>query len=284
LSLTVFLTVLAAAALHAAWNAAVKGSEDKLVGMLAIVIGHMFPAAGAMILFALPSWESMPYFIAGMVFHIGYQFMLLSAYKIGDFTQVYPIARGTGPLLVTFVSIFLLGVAFSGYQLLAIALIIAGLMSLSLTRQSDGLRNPKAALYAIATGFCIAGYSLVDGLGARISGDAIGYISAQLFMNGLVFVIMIYAYKPEAVKRTFKEQKQMGLIGGTGSFIAYAIVVWAFTQAPIALVTALRETSIVFALIIGTFFFKERLNLTKLLSTFLTLCGAALLRFGKFLT
>jgi len=282
LSLTVFLAVLTAAALHAAWNAAVKSSEDKLIGMLAIVIGHMVPSAIAMIFFAFPSWESMPYFLAGMAFHIGYQFLLLSAYKVGDFTQVYPIARGTGPLIVTLVSIFVLGVAFSGYQLLAIALIIAGLMSLTLVRQSDGLRNPKAALMALATGFCIAGYSLVDGLGARISGDPTGFISTQLFMNGLVFVIIIYAYKPEAVKRAITEQKQMGLIGGTGSFIAYAIVVWAFTQAPIALVTVLRETSIIFALIIGTLVFKERLDLTKLFSTFLTLCGAVLLRFGKF--
>ncbi|MDJ0612740.1 MAG: DMT family transporter [Rhizobiaceae bacterium] len=281
MSLTVFFAVLLAAALHAAWNAAVKGSDDKLVGMLAIVIGHMLPAGIAMAFFAFPNWESMPYFLAGMAFHIGYQFFLLSAYKIGDFTQVYPIARGTGPLIVTLVSVGFLGVVFAGYQLAAVALIIAGLMSLSIVRQRDGLRNPKAVLMALATGCCIAGYSLVDGLGARISGDAVGFISAQLFMNGLVFVLIVLAYNPQAVKRAVTDQRQMGLIGGTGSYIAYAIVVWAFTQAPIALVTALRETSIIFALMIGAFIFKERLDLTKVLATFLTVCGAALLRFGK---
>lgn len=284
MSLTVFLVVIGAAFLHAAWNAAVKGSEDKLLGMSAIVFGHTIPAAIALFFVDLPSRESLPYMIGGMICHFGYQVFLLSAYKIGDFTQVYPIARGTGPLVVTVVSVLFLGVTLSPYELLAVALIVAGIMSLSIVRQGDGLRNPKAAIMALITGGFIAGYSLIDGLGARVSGSAVGFMSVLMVINGVVFFIYLLFKDKTMILRVPREAKLVALGGGIASYVAYVLVVWAFTQAPIPLVTALRETSIIFAVLIGVFVFRERLNLAKVIAVMLSLAGAALLRFGKFLT
>lgn len=284
MSLTVFLVVIGAAFLHTAWNAAVKGSEDKLLGMSAIVFGHTIPAAIALFFVDLPSRESLPYMIGGMICHFGYQVFLLSAYKIGDFTQVYPIARGTGPLVVTVVSVLFLGVTLSPYELLAVALIVAGIMSLSIVRQGDGLRNPKAAIMALITGGFIAGYSLIDGLGARVSGSAVGFMSVLMVINGVVFFIYLLFKDKTMILRVPREAKLVALGGGIASYVAYVLVVWAFTQAPIPLVTALRETSIIFAVLIGVFVFRERLNLAKVIAVMLSLAGAALLRFGKFLT
>lgn len=284
MSLTVFFIVITAALLHAVWNAAVKGSSDKLLGMTAIVFGHMIPAAIALLFVELPSAQSLPYMIGGVIFHFGYQVFLLSAYKIGDFTQVYPIARGTGPLIVTLVSVLFLGVVLSVYELVAIGLIVTGIMSLSIVRQGDGLRNPKAALMALTTGCFIAGYSLIDGLGARVSGSAVGFMSVLMLINGVVFFIYLLFKDKAMILRVPREAKLIALGGGVASYVAYVLVVWAFTQAPIPLVTALRETSIIFAVLIGVFVFRERLNLAKVLAVMLSLAGAGLLRFGKFLT
>ena len=284
MTLFVFLVVLGAALLHAAWNAAVKGSSDKTLGMAAVMTGHIPPALFCLCFFAPPSAESIPLLIMGVVFHTGYQLFLVAAYKVGDFTQVYPIARGTGPLIVTIVSIIFLSEQISSIELISISFIIVGIISLSIVRQGDGLRNPKAAILAICTGCCIAGYSLSDGLGARLSESAIGYMSMLLLIDSVVFLGIIRIIAPGKITLMAKEGKFRLFGGGLASFVAYLLVVWAFTQAPIALVTALRETSIVFAVLIGVFIFREKLNLAKVISTFLTIAGAVLLRFGKYLT
>ena len=190
---TVFLVVIGAAILHATWNAAVKGSQDKVLGMTAVMTGQVFVAAVLICFLPWPSPESLPWFVAGIVFHIGYQLFLISAYRIGDFTQVYPIARGTGPMIVTLVSIAFFGVKFTPSELIAIFLIVLGIISLSLVRQGDGLRNPKAAFMAFCTGCCIAGYSLADGMGARVSENAIGYMAFLMVVNGLFFAALYLA-------------------------------------------------------------------------------------------
>ncbi|MGI9353036.1 MAG: DMT family transporter [Rhizobiaceae bacterium] len=283
MSSTVFLVVICAAILHAVWNAAVKGSQDKVLSMTAVMTGQVFVGAILISVLPWPSSESIPWFIAGIVFHIGYQIFLISAYRIGDFTQVYPIARGTGPMIVTVVSIVFFGVKFTPSELIAIILIVLGIISLSLVRQGDGLRNPRAALMAFCTGCCIAGYSLADGMGARVSENAIGYMAFLMVVNGLIFAAYIWMVSPGKIVEMFRTSKLIMFGGGFASALAYLMVVWAFTQAPIAIVTALRESSIVFAVLIGVFVFHERVNLVKVFSTMLTLGGAALLRLGRFL-
>ena len=249
--------------------------------MTAIVLGHVPIAITILPFVPIPSEESWSYIAVGILLHFVYQLLLLSSYRIGDLTQVYPIARGTAPLIVAGVSTGLLGVELKLFEIIAILVIGIGILSLSITRQKDGLRNVKAGIYAFLTGCFIAGYSLVDGIGARLAGTALSFYCWLTIGNAVVFAIFMLITKPGVLKTLPSQGKQVFLIGGSASFIAYAIVIWAFTQAPIALVTALRETSIVFALMIGVFFLKEKLDLAKLFSTMVTLLGAAILRLGK---
>ncbi|HMB48365.1 MAG TPA: DMT family transporter [Afifellaceae bacterium] len=278
---TIFIAVISAAMLHAVWNAVVKGGHDKHLGMTAIVAGHAPPAILVLPFVPAPAVESWPYLAAGVALHLGYQLFLQASYRIGDLTQVYPIARGTAPMLVAGVSVVFLGVKLSPGELAAVGMIGAGIMSLSLVRQKDGLRNGRAAAMAFTTGCFIAGYSLVDGLGARQAGTALGFYAWLTLLNAPIFMAIMSVIRPGIVRRLPREAMPAFIFGGGASFVAYALVVWSFTHAPIALVTALRETSIIFALLIGVLFLKERLDLAKLFSTVVTLSGAVLLRYSR---
>lgn len=278
---SVFLAVIAAAVLHAAWNALVKGGKDKLVAMTAVVLGHVPIALTVLPFVPTPALASWPYLAGGIVLHVGYQFFLLYSYRIGDLTQVYPIARGSAPLLVALVSVVFLGVVLSWSALLAVTMIGGAVLSMSLVRQADGLQNFAAARLAFATGCFIAGYSLVDGIGARLAGSALGYYGFLTLGNAAVFAVFAIITRTAILAQVAGRAKQVFLVGGSASFLAYALVIWAFTQAPIALVAALRETSIVFALLIGVVVLKERLNLAKVLTTMVALLGAVVLRFSK---
>jgi len=277
----VILIVLAAALLHAVWNAVVKGSNDKRVSMVAVVVGHMPFALVSLIFVDWPVADSLIWLFFGIALHVGYQLFLVEAYRFGDLSQVYPIARGIAPLLVTLFSIIFLGVLLSNLQLAAIMLIAIGITSVCLVRKGDGALNGNAVGLALTTGVFIAGYSLVDGIGARISGSAIGFYSWLAIGNGVAMIFATRFMRSGVLQDVVSHSKTTILLGGGASFVAYALVVWAFTQAPIALVTALRETSIVFALLIGVFHLKERLSLAKVFSTIVTLTGAVMLRFSR---
>lgn len=281
MTITVFIAVIFAAALHATWNTLVKGGADKELNLAAVILGHTPLALTFMAIMPLPAPASWPYILTGLFFHFGYQLFLLASYKTGDLTQVYPIARGSAPLLVAGVSVVFLNVHLAPLELVAISIIAAGILSLALVRQKDGIRNTRAALLAFITGCFIAGYSLIDGLGARLAETALGFYGWLGFGNAVIFALFFAIKRPTLLPRVLREGRNIFIIGGTASYIAFSIVIWAFTQAPIALVTALRETSIIFALLFGVFFLKERLSLTKTVSTMLTLLGAVLLRFAK---
>ncbi|MGL4810871.1 MAG: EamA family transporter [Beijerinckiaceae bacterium] len=281
MSLFVFSVVLIAAALHAGWNALVKGHGDTTSNMAAVVIGHAPLAVISIVASPTPAPESWPYLVAGAVLHLGYQIFLLFSYRLGELTHVYPIARGSAPILVALTSVMFLGVHLSGLEIGAVLLIGTGIISMAFVRGADGLRNPRAAVGAVITGLFIAGYSIVDGMGARLAGTSFGFYGWLSLINAAVFAV-IFAVRSPHILRQLPHRAPLALYaGGSASFAAYALVTWAFTQAPIALVTALRETSIVFALLIGVFFLKEKLNLLKVLSTMMTISGAILLRLGK---
>ena len=277
----VLLVVLFAAALHATWNALVKSAPDKLISMTAVVLGHAPFALLALPFVSLPNVASVPYILVGAALHVGYQLFLLWAYRQGDLTQVYPIARGTAPLIVAGFSVVVFHETLSTIQVVAITTIGCGIMSLVLVRGSQGMHDPRAAALALITGCFVASYSMVDGYGARAAGTAVGFYAWETILNALVFSVIVALTSPGALRTTIRSHKKIMAIGGGASFAAYALVVWAFTQAPIAVVTALRETSIVFALLIGVFFLKERLSLVKLVSAMLTMLGALILRFSK---
>lgn len=281
MSVVVFGVVLLAAVLHASWNGLVKHSGDKFVSVSAVVIGHVLFALAVLAFSPLPGVESWPYLLAGAVLHTGYQLFLLYSYRLGDLTQVYPIARGVAPLIVAFVSVTFLGVHLSGLQLLGVLAIGLGITSLVLVRQSEGLGNKSAGLMALATGCFIAAYSLNDGLGARVAGTALGFYGVMTIANAVMFSIIITFVQPGTLTKVFRGGRKLVFVGGGGSFAAYALVTWAFTQASIALVTALRETSIIFALLIGLVFLKERVNLAKIVAVALSMFGAILVKVAR---
>ena len=278
---TVFIAVIGAALLHASWNALVKGGADKLMSLTAVIVGHIPLALVAIAVSPPLDTGALPYIAIGILLHFGYQVFLLYAYSAGDLTQVYPIARGSAPLIVAAVSVTVLGISLAFLELVAVLVIGVGIVSLALVRRADGLRNGKAAIFALITGCFIAAYSIVDGMGARVAGTALGYFGWLGLGNAIALAIAVAFHAPKTFGHLWRDGQMLFWIGGSASFAAYAIVTWAFTQAPIALVTALRETSIVFALLIGVVVLKERLDLMKVLSTMTVLIGAALLRLAR---
>lgn len=248
------------------------------MSMAAVVLGHLPFAAAGLLYSGLPDHGSIPFMAAGAVLHTGYQLFLLYSYSIGDLSQVYPLARGAAPMLVAGISVLLLGADLSQFELAAIIIIGAGIMSLAMARRDDGFRNGRAAAFAIATGGFIAAYSLVDGFGARQAGSALGFYSCLSILNALIFGSIMGVVRPGLIKNLIYKNHGLTFFGGGASFTAYALVIWAFTQAPIAKVTALRETSIIFALLLGVFGLRERFEPIKIFATTLTLIGVIMLR------
>ena len=279
MSLNIFIAVILAAFLHATWNAMVKNEENKYLAVTAIVLGHVPASVFIILLTPFPSIESIPFIILSALMHNGYNWYLLSAYKFGDLTKVYPIARGTAPILVTIVSLIFLGVTLNNFEVLGIFIISLGILSLSF-QGAKNLKNRPAVIYALVTGFFIMGYSITDGYGARVSNSFLSYMGWVFILNAFSFPLILKINdKSEVITKIFKEGKKIFFIGGTLSYIVYGIVVWGFTQAPIALITALRETSIIFALLIGIIFLKEKFTLLKVIATFVIFFGVALLKF-----
>ncbi len=255
-----------------------KSADDKYESMTAVVIGHTPFAAIALFMSPLPAPQSWGLLAFGVLLHVGYQFALLIAYQSGDLSSVYPVSRGAAPIIIAVISTSFLEVPLSPAQLVAVLTISVGIASLLLVKQDASPINMRSGVAALGAAGFIAGYSLVDGLGARAAGTALGFYGWLSLFNGILFACVIRIVRPGSLRRVLIRGKSKALLGGGASFIAYGLVIWAFTQAPIVLVAALRETSIVFALGIGVLVLKERINFRKLASSAVTLLGAVLLR------
>jgi|TARA_B110000211_G_scaffold72678_1_gene84312 multidrug transporter EmrE-like cation transporter len=275
----VFFTVLFSAILHAIWNSMASKYKDKNVSIGAIVYGHVPLCLVAVIFLPAPSVESIPYIILSAVIHQGYQNFLLTAYQTGKFTTVYPVARGFGPLVATVISIIFLGVYLKTFTIISILLISTGVMLIGLFSKSV-IKNNKILYTSLATGVFIGIYSVVDGQGARISGSAISYMSWVFILSALFFPIVLHFRRQKNIlKKTLKDGKKVFWIGGTFSYLAYVITVWAFTKAPIPMVSALRESSIIIAIFIGYFYLKDKINFYKVVSILLIFFGVIGLKF-----
>ena len=274
MSLSIAALVLCAALLHATWNALLKTSADRLGAMTLLTLGAGLGALPFVWLLPMPRPASWPYLALGVVLHAGYNLFLVRAYRVGDFAQVYPIARGASPLLVAVGAALLVGEQMSAASWLGVALISLGILSLAELRRGMSLAGP---LTALVTGVFIAGYTVVDGLGARLSGDALAY-AGWLFLLDSPAIGLIYWLR---YRRLPLGQGGRALWGGLGagvlSLLAYGIVIWAITQAPMGSVSALRETSVLFAALIGTVFLGEKLTLRRGLSCLFITLGAMLL-------
>jgi len=277
--LTVFLAIIFAALLHAIWNAMVKKGDDKYISLTAVVLGHV-PISIIVIFFTpIISFQSIPYIFISAIFLSGYEWCLLSAYRLEDYTKVYPIARGTAPIFIVVLSLLLFNTIISKFELIGILVISFGIIILGF-QNIKTFKNYSAIVYAVATGIFISCYSISDGFGGRLSNSPLNYTAWLMILNAIFFSILLKIMnKPRVPLKVLNEGKKIFFIGGTLSYIVYGTIVWAFTQAPVPLVAALRETSIIFALLIGTFFLKEKFTFLKAVATFIIFFGVVLLKF-----
>ena len=279
MSLTVFFAIIFAAFLHAVWNAMVKKGDDKYISLTAVVLGHV-PISIAVIFFTpMLSMQSIPYIFVSAIFLSGYEWCLLSAYRLEDYTKVYPIARGVAPIFIVILSLFLFDVSISKFELMGILVISFGIIIL-VFQNIKNFKNYSAVMYALGTGLFISGYSITDGYGGRASDSPLNYTAWLMILNAIIFLILLRVMnKPGVVKKIMSKGKKIFFIGGTLSYIVYGTIIWAFTQASVPTVAALRETSIIFALLIGTFFLKEKFTLLKAIAVFIIFFGVLLLKF-----
>jgi drug/metabolite transporter (DMT)-like permease len=275
----VFAAVLIAAACHAGWNAAVKKGLDPLATTVAIAVGSGVVAIPLAPLAGLPPAGAWPWVIASVLIHVFYFAALIESYRAGDMGQVYPIARGSAPLLTAGASVVLIGETIGAVAWLGIALLAGGVLLLSLRGGRDLARFDRRAVgFAFFTALTICVYSLVDGMGARISGNAQAYTVAIFFGNGITMAAYGLFRGGPAVLGGVIRHWLIGLIGGTLSLVSYGIVLWAMTVAPIALVAALRETSVLFGALIAVLVLGEPLRALRLVAAATIVIGLVLIR------
>jgi len=290
LSLTwpVVLAVLCGAALHAGWNALVKSSGDKpvdtaLVHFLAAVV-----ALPLLLAVGLPGVASTPYIAASLVVHVGYYIALAGAYRHGELGMTYPIMRGFAPLLVALGSAGIVGEMPSPASWLGIFGITVGVALVGLAHPGQALHHGKALVFAFANAAIIALYTFIDGLGVRTEvasgGQALRYVLLLFVLDGLPYPLLVWWQRGPAGRRAIvayaRGRWPLATLGGMASIGSYAIALWAMTRAPVASVAALRETSVLFAAVLGTVLLKEKFGLQRSIGTGVVVAGVMALRLG----
>lgn len=279
MSLEITLIVLLAAMFNASWNAIVKVGGDRVAVMAVITLFGSLISAFALPFVPLPDPASWPLLALAILIHTAYHFCLPLAYHYGDFGQVYPIARGSAPLLVTLGAAVFAGEVLSFLPLLGVLFLGVGVMSLAFDARTGVTKNPRAILLALGTGVFIAFYTLVGGLGARQAGSALGFAVCLTIGNGLLTFLIAIAWKYKAIKTVACGNLVPAALGGGMQVGAYWIVIWAMAYAPLGMVSALRETSVLFAALISTFILKEGFGIWRFISSGLIACGIALTRY-----
>lgn len=273
----VFLAVLLAALLHALWNAILKAGSSKVAGMTMMTLLQGLLGFAAAMTLPWPEAHVWGWLLASAMFHTGYNLFLAFAYEQGDLSRVYPIARGAAPMLVTVFSAFALTDVINAQEYLGIFTLGLGIVVMASGVFTNGESRSLLPL-AFGSAIMTAGYSIVDGLGARAAGDAVPYVSWMFFLSAVFFVPSVLALRGRSAFPPNPSYWIRGFFAALGSIGAYGIVVWAMTVAPIALVTALRESSILFAMVIGWLFFKDKMDRQKLLAGALIVAGMMLTR------
>ena len=277
MTIGVFLAVMLAALLHAGWNAIVKTGLNKQTSMLLLTIGHAIIGACVAAAYPFPIPEAWPWLIVSGLIHMAYQVFLAHAYEQGDLSRVYPIARGAAPMLVLLVSFVFLTDNLEGAEVWGVLVLGAGIVLMARGALANG-ESRRLLPFAFGSALATAGYTLADGLGARVSGEPIAYVGWLMILSAVFFAPAIVALKGREVLRADARAWGYGMIAAAASFAAYAIAVWAMTIAPIALVGALRETSIMFAVLIGWLFFGERMDRGKAIAAGFIVAGVVLTR------
>ncbi len=275
-----FLAVLAAAVMHAGWNAIIKSGGDPFVTVTHV---SLFSGSTALLLLPLvdiPKPAAWIWIAASALFHTVYRFMIIGAYRAGDMAQVYPIMRGAAPMLTAIGTALLIGEVISATGFAAVVCLSVGVFLMSMKGGRVGELNSTAVGFALGSACCTCAYSLADGYGARVNGSAPSYALWMFVGNMLAMQVMALVMRGSGVYATLPKTWGLSLGGGLMSMSAYFIVIWGMTQAPIALVAALRETSVLFGALIAWAVLKEPLTGWRVLASVLVLGGMALLKFA----
>src|SRR5664279_443700 len=275
----VFLAVLFAALCHAGWNALIKVGLDPLSATTLISIGSGVVALVLLPFVGMPAVASWPWLIASVVIHLVYFAALIEAYRSGDLGQVYPIARGSAPLMTAAATTFIVGENLSLIGWAGIVALVAGVFLLSARGGRDLVKIDRRAVgFALMTALTICTYSVVDGIGARLAGNPNAY-SLTLFV-GIAVVMLPYALYCDGrgVIPAMRTYWRRGFAGGALQLLSYGIAIWAMTVAPIAIVATLRETSVLFGAGIAVVVLKEPLRAVRIGAALLIVCGLVLIR------
>ena len=274
LSVSVTAAVLLAAVTHASWNAIAHGIKDQLLAFGLIGAGGIVVAIPLVCLAPLPHTASWRYLLASVAIHVFYNLLLMRSYRYGEFGQVYPLARGTSPLVVTILAAIFVRERPTLPQIVGVLVVSAGLAVLVFA----GRRPGRAALLAaVGTGLTIAAYTTVDGVGVRASGSPAGYIGWLMLLESLGVPLFALIRRRDILAKQPRRIITAGLLGGALSVLAYGLVLWAQTRGALAPIAALRETSVIFGAIIGTVAFREPFGRARIAATIVVSVGIVLL-------
>lgn len=265
-SAAVLAATLSAACAHAAWNSIAHAIPDKVASFTLVNLGGLVCAIPLAVLAPSPATRCWGYLAASVALHVAYNGLLMLSYRLGDFSQTYPLARGTSPLVVMLLAAVFAGEVPGPGQYAGVALISGGLGILVLAGHRAGSYDRRAVLAAIATGLTIAGYTTVDGIGVRLSGSTFGYTGWLMMTEAAVVPAVALAWQRNTLLPALRPVWHIGLLGGALSVLAYGLVLWAQTRGSLATVAALRESSIILATVIGSVVFHERFGWARIVA------------------
>lgn len=274
------LLVLVSALMHAGWNLIAKLGSDRLIAMALMKAPNMLVAVAVLALAGLPAPESLPFLVASWLVNCLYFYFLINAYHAGDLSLAYPVARGVAPLFVLVLSVIVAGeipspAGFAGVFMISLAI-------LALAARRGATREHYATLmWASGVGLTIAIYTVIDGLGGRASGNTAGYVAGLNILTGIAVCGAAWAKRGRAVVEALRGNWKNGLMGGTLMLFAYMIVVHALTLAPMAQIAALRESSVIFAAVLGVIFLREPFGARRVVAAAVVAAGIALLALGR---
>lgn len=277
MSFTVFSVVLFSALLHAGWNALIKERGDRFLSISTLGVAQGLIALAALPFVAVPSGATWIWIFSSATLHTGYKLLLVRAYSAGDLGQVYPLARGAAPLLSALAAFVLLGESPGSFVWAGIMVLCGGIALMSFKGGGAATLDGKAALWALATSVFIAGYTIVDAMGARGVVSPSSYIAWMFLFDGFAMGLVYLGVRPKMTPALVRGLP-LGFAAAVMSLGAYWLVIWAMTKAPIGAVAALRETSIIFALMISVLVLREKASLWRLASAGIILAGVALMR------
>lgn len=278
MSVDVMLPILLGALLHATWNAFVRSAANKFLDTVLVNAGAAVFAACWLPFTALPSIASWPYLLASVIIHLAYFTLIAMAYHHSELSFAYPIMRGTAPAFSAIAAAFLLNESPSVLGWTGVLLISFGVVVLSVDSWRVGSLRLSALLFALSNAGVIVVYTLVDGQGARLSGNAFSYTGWMLLLTAIPIVLVSWSLRRGAVTSYLRKSMLRGITGGACLVGSYGIALWAMTYAPIALVAALRETSVIFAMLIAIYFLGERISGLRLMSALIVTSGAIVIK------